>query len=476
MLRRSLSFRLIVILSLIGLIASIAAALWSYQSMRKEGQDFIDEELSQIAAIVINYDMLIPRRWEGPRNLHERMFAKFRRNSALPEGNVQLMPSLTDFANKRFDIVIAPLIGQARDNVFIPMGIEDGFYTVLVSNERVRAFVATKATGQRFVVARPMSAISEITQRAFTNSLLQLALLAVLYIPCVIAGIHVLFKSISKVAVDLEGRTDDDLSPVAEDAKTPSELDSFICALNRMFGKIEESMASKRRFIADAAHEMRTPLTSLMLQAENLSHEDLSPKAQEKLKLLQQSIRRQKDLMNGLLNLARLQEKSPIAGKDVIVIKDLFISLIEELGILSEEKGQDLGVEGECEDCFEGDAKSVKAILTNLCSNAIKYAGEGGRIDLMAKKIIINESPCLVLTVRDDGPGIAEDDLKNVFEPFYRVGGDRQKKEGSGLGLCIAKVQAEQLGGRLELANRTDQRGLEAKLILPYVKPLLQGA
>lgn len=471
MLRRSLSFRLIVILSLIGLIASAVAALWSYQSMRKEGQDFIDEELSQIAAIVINYDMLIPRRWEGPRHLHERMFAKFRRNLDLPEGNVQLLPSLTDFANKRFDIVIAPLIGQARDNVFIPMGIEDGFYTVLVSNERVRAFVATKATGQRFVVARPMNAIAEITQRAFTNSLLQLAVLVVLYIPCVIAGIHVLFKAISKVAVDLEGRTDDDLSPVAADAKTPSELDSFISALNRMFGKIEESMASKRRFIADAAHEMRTPLTSLILQAENLSREDLSPKAQEKLKLLQQSIRRERDLMNGLLNLARLQEKGPVTGRDAIVIKDLFISLIEELGILSEEKGQDLGVEGECEGSFLSDAKSVKAILTNLCSNAIKYAGEGGRIDLMAATTVQNDRTYLILTVRDDGPGIAEDELKNVFEPFYRVGGDRQSKEGSGLGLCIAKVQAEQLGGRLELSNRTDQSGLEARLILPLVKP-----
>ena len=139
-LRRSLGFRLTLLLMILGLVGAIAASTWSYRSMLREAESFVDEELSQIAAIVINYDMLIPRRWEGPRRMHERVFARLhtRQGDVIiasdPQGlgrGVQSeagIPTLDDLTVKSFDIVIAPLIGRPGDNLYLPITVKDGFY------------------------------------------------------------------------------------------------------------------------------------------------------------------------------------------------------------------------------------------------------------------------------------------------------------------------------------------------------------
>lgn len=491
---RSLQFRLMVIFVVVGMILTAIMSVMSYNRMVRSAQQFVDEELSQISSVAINYNMIIPRRWEAPRRNHERVLRLRQRNGSIvleystvptPEGRPgmgpgrgmgrghqaqeSLTPSIVDLYKFKYDIIIAPLYGRPGDALYIPPGVPDGFYTVMVADERVRAFVATNTLGQRFVVARPLESIEGITHQALLSSIWQFLGVNLIIIPILILSVRLMFVTLNRIAKSLYKRRDDDLSPVISDEHmgfVPSELDSFILALNRLFVKIDEGIQSKRRFIADAAHEMRTPLTALSLQAESLAREDLPESARIKVEKLHRAISRECDLMTALLTLAREQNKVEMT-LETIDIFDLFIKLIEDQGLLADEKDIDLGVEGKANYQLVTDRMRLMRVMSNLVSNAIKYTPRGGRINLMAEPLSDGR---LRLTVQDDGPGIPEEQIGHILEPFYRVHGDRSEIQGTGLGLAIVKASCDSIKADLKFAN-VAPHGLSVTVDLPNLDP-----
>lgn len=491
---RSLQFRLMVIFVVVGMILTAIMSVLSYNRMVRSAQQFVDEELSQISSVAINYNMIIPRRWEAPRRNHERVLRLRQRNGSIvleystvptPEGRPgmgpgrgmgrghqaqeSLTPSIVDLYKFKYDIIIAPLYGRPGDALYIPPGVPDGFYTVMVADERVRAFVATNTLGQRFVVARPLESIEGITHQALLSSIWQFLGVNLIIIPILILSVRLMFVTLNRIAKSLYKRRDDDLSPVISDEHmgfVPSELDSFILALNRLFVKIDEGIQSKRRFIADAAHEMRTPLTALSLQAESLAREDLPESARIKVEKLHRAISRERDLMTALLTLAREQNKVEMT-LETIDIFDLFIKLIEDQGLLADEKDIDLGVEGKANYQLVTDRMRLMRVMSNLVSNAIKYTPCGGRINLMAEPLSDGR---LRLTVQDDGPGIPEEQIGHILEPFYRVHGDRSEIQGTGLGLAIVKASCDSIKADLKFAN-VAPHGLSVTVDLPNLDP-----
>lgn len=491
---RSLQFRLMVIFVVVGMILAAIMSVMSYNRMVRSAQQFVDEELSQISSVAINYNMIIPRRWEAPRRNHERVLRLRQRNGSIvleystvptPEGRPgmgpgrgmgrgqqaqeSLTPSIVDLYKFKYDIIIAPLYGRPGDALYIPPGVPDGFYTVIVADERVRAFVATNTLGQRFVVARPLESIEGITHQALLSSIWQFLGVNLIIIPILILSVRLMFVTLNRIAKSLYKRRDDDLSPVISDEHmgfVPSELDSFILALNRLFVKIDEGIQSKRRFIADAAHEMRTPLTALSLQAESLAREDLPESARIKVEKLHRAISRERDLMTALLTLAREQNKVEMT-LETIDIFDLFIKLIEDQGLLADEKDIDLGVEGKANYQLVTDRMRLMRVMSNLVSNAIKYTPRGGRINLMAEPLSDGR---LRLTVQDDGPGIPEEQIGHILEPFYRVHGDRSEIQGTGLGLAIVKASCDSIKADLKFAN-VAPHGLSVTVDLPNLDP-----
>ena len=491
---RSLQFRLMVIFVVVGMILTAIMSVMSYNRMVRSAQQFVDEELSQISSVAINYNMIIPRRWEAPRRNHERVLRLRQRNGSIvleystvptPErrpgmgpgrgmgrghqAQESLTPSIVDLYKFKYDIIIAPLYGRPGDALYIPPGVPDGFYTVMVADERVRAFVATNTLGQRFVVARPLESIEGITHQALLSSIWQFLGVNLIIIPILILSVRLMFVTLNRIAKSLYKRRDDDLSPVISDEHmgfVPSELDSFILALNRLFVKIDEGIQSKRRFIADAAHEMRTPLTALSLQAESLAREDLPESARIKVEKLHRAISRERDLMTALLTLAREQNKVEMT-LETIDIFDLFIKLIEDQGLLADEKDIDLGVEGKANYQLVTDRMRLMRVMSNLVSNAIKYTPRGGRINLMAEPLSDGR---LRLTVQDDGPGIPEEQIGHILEPFYRVHGDRSEIQGTGLGLAIVKASCDSIKADLKFAN-VAPHGLSVTVDLPNLDP-----
>ena len=499
---RSLQFRITVIFAIVGLITTACMGVMSYMRVYDTTQEFVDEELSQIASVAINYRMIIPRRWEAPRRNHERVLRmmsngrqitieystsgrpyireQYYKDGAAADGkNVrprndgmgargqddEFLPSISDLHRFKYDIIIAPLFGRPGDALYIPSGANDGFYTLLVADQRVRAFISTNSSGQRFVVARPLSSIDTITKQALMNSIYQFLGINLVFIPLLIISVKMMFITLNKIARLLYRRSEDDLSPIIPDNHkgfVPSELDGFILALNKLFSKVDEGIQSKRRFIADAAHEMRTPLTALSLQAESLEKEDLSPSARAKVERLKEGISRERELMTALLTLAREQNKNTLVHETIDVF-ELYLKLIDEQEVLADRKFIDLGVEGDAHYKIVTDRMRLTRIMSNLLSNAIKYTPEGGRIDMMAKSLSDGR---LELIVQDDGPGIPPEQMEHILEPFYRVHGDRSEQVGTGLGLAIVKASADSINAKLSFKNATPH-GLIASVILP---------
>ena len=499
---RSLQFRITVIFAIVGLITTACMGVMSYMRVYDTTQEFVDEELSQIASVAINYRMIIPRRWEAPRRNHERVLRmmsngrqitieystsgrpyireQYYKDGAAADGkNVrsrndgmgargqddEFLPSISDLHRFKYDIIIAPLFGRPGDALYIPSGANDGFYTLLVADQRVRAFISTNSSGQRFVVARPLSSIDTITKQALMNSIYQFLGINLVFIPLLIISVKMMFITLNKIARLLYRRSEDDLSPIIPDNHkgfVPSELDGFILALNKLFSKVDEGIQSKRRFIADAAHEMRTPLTALSLQAESLEKEDLSPSARAKVERLKEGISRERELMTALLTLAREQNKNTLVHETIDVF-ELYLKLIDEQEVLADRKFIDLGVEGDAHYKIVTDRMRLTRIMSNLLSNAIKYTPEGGRIDMMANCLSDGR---LELIVQDDGPGIPPEQMEHILEPFYRVHGDRSEQVGTGLGLAIVKASADSINAKLSFKNATPH-GLIASVILP---------
>ncbi len=453
---RSLKFRLCLILCVIGIIFTAVVSARSYHKTLNEARVYIDEEISQIADIIVAYNMPLPKRW-SEKSLFNNGYFQGPRHKYMGrmEYIISPSPSLSDLFERHRDIIIAPLFSPPGETFYIPMNIEDGLYSILINDNRVRCFIATNRQGIRFVVARPLSIIDEAVSRAFNASFIEFLILLGIYIPTVLLVVNLMFLAVRRLASEIDSRKENDLRPLYE-TSVPSEFDVFIEALNRLFNKTSESLQNERRFIADAAHEMRTPLTAISLQAESLDEHGLDDNQKQQLKELRKAIKRQRDLTTKLLTYARSQCAQVVEFKD-FNLKELFVEIIEELGALADDKNIDFGIEGNADITVHSDRNLLKTVLVNLCGNALKYTPDEGQVDLYCR----NYPKFFEICVKDNGPGIPEDKIKMVFEPFYRVGGDTAKISGTGLGLAIVKSSCEELGAQIRLSN-VEEGGLEA--------------
>jgi len=210
-------------------------------------------------------------------------------------------------------------------------------------------------------------------------------------------------------------------------------------------------ISHQRRFIADAAHELRTPLAALSLQAQNLAQADSPRQMQERLVPLQAGLERTRRMTVQLLDLARLQLSKPSLVE--INVQALAREWIAEFLPLAEAKGIDLGLENAGLERMRSDPNALSLIFRNALDNAIKYTPAGGSVTLHLKK----EGTGARIEVVDSGPGIPPSQIGQAFDPFRRLSATG---EGSGLGLAIAHEAAIQLGGSVSLSNRTDTHGL----------------
>jgi two-component system sensor histidine kinase QseC len=269
-------------------------------------------------------------------------------------------------------------------------------------------------------------------------------------------------KPLADMAATLRARHSGSLEPL-QLKPLPSELEPMQAALNRMLAQIQEVLGRERRFIADAAHEMRTPLAVLRVHAQNLLEAGTEEERRESLEFLISGVDRTSRLVNQLLTMARLEPKAASARLRTIdltqAIRDSLIQLTPWL--LS--KRLELAFDVSDRLCnVTTDPGAIDIALNNLITNAANFSPEHGVITVQ----LTHADGFYHLSVEDQGPGIDEADRARLFERFY----SRGNPQGAGLGLTIVNTIATRLGGRITLVNRPEG-GLRAVLSIPEHTP-----
>ncbi|WP_370679085.1 ATP-binding protein [Comamonas sp. GB3 AK4-5] len=351
----------------------------------------------------------------------------------------------------------------------LPAGLADGLQTLNVGGQPYRLLLSTSASGERLAVAQPLAFRDEIARDSALRTVMPLLLLVPVLLLIVAALVRRMFRPMAALAQEIEQRAEHELRPVAEQ-QLPAEVQPFAAAINRLLAKVEQSMQAQRRFVADAAHALRSPLTALSLQAERLAEAEMSAQAQERLAVLRLGIERGRQLLNQLLNLARAQSPAERAPAPLSA-QGLYRQVLETLMPLAEARQIDLGVEGEQDAQLWACELDLFTLLSNLVDNAIRYTPPGGRVDLS----VHTHQNQATLRIQDNGPGIPLAERDKVLQPFYRLLGNDQT--GSGLGLSIVQTIAQRMGAdmQLDFSDPERQSGLRVEICLPLYQPTHQG-
>jgi len=442
MIKQSLQFKLSVWLALVISGVALAAGVFSFGAAFEEANELQDDQLRQIA-------ILADRHYLHPSPKDETAIAA----DADPESRVilQVLPAAGTGASKPNDTTLD-----------LPANLPNGIQTVTVNDQTWRLLVRPLGTGARIVAGQQTSVRNEIAGNSALRTVLPFFLLIPILLILVSALIRQMFKPVKQLALDLDQRGQEDLREVS-DAHVPSEIRPFVVAINRLLSRVAQSMALQRRFVADAAHELRSPMTALSLQSERLGAADMSAQARERLGALQSGLQRSRQLLDQLLALARAQESDK--GQVVKVsVRQVCHQVLEDLMPLAQVRNIDLGIVGEADATVLAQEMDLKILVKNLVDNAIRYTPHGGRIDLH----ITDFKGKTILQVEDSGPGIAEDERGRVFDPFYRILGNDEG--GSGLGLSIVKTITDRLGAvvALDHVNQQTKSGLNVTVEFPF--------
>jgi two-component system sensor histidine kinase TctE len=268
-------------------------------------------------------------------------------------------------------------------------------------------------------------------------------------------------RPLSRLRERMAHRRPGDLSPI-DSRGAPEELQPMVQSFNDLIGRLEDNLHAQQRFIADAAHQMKTPLTGLRMQAELAKTEGDPAQLKRSVEQIALGAERTGHLINQLLTLARAESSHEKLHRfEIVDLEALARGVTQEWVVRARAKRIDLGFEGsDWPLAIDGVPLLLRELVGNLLDNAIKYTAAGGRVTV---RLVAGEYA--ILEVEDNGIGIAEEDRERVFERFYRVIGTNA--DGSGLGLPICREIAEQHGGHIALFAGIDGIGTRVVVSFP---------
>lgn len=279
---------------------------------------------------------------------------------------------------------------------------------------------------------------------------LSLVLSQLLFIPLLVIVILVVvnraLKPIKDLSDTIQQRDSDDLTPLNM-PKTPTELMPFVQAFNGFMSKVSTMVETLKQFTADAAHELRTPITALKLQHALITKADSDADRNDAINSLEQGIARSERIVTQLLTLARMSTPDSRQSAEPISLVPIIKTVIESLLPLAQAKGIELSLNSSVNYTVVGVTEQIHLMIHNILENAIRYTPENGKVDIA----ISSSDAYIILEIKDSGPGIPSEDLTRVFERFYRSAS--KDTNGSGLGLAIVKNIATLHDARIELAN-----------------------
>ncbi|BAN22256.1 ATP-binding protein [Caballeronia insecticola] len=337
---------------------------------------------------------------------------------------------------------------------------ELGFSTEMTPRGEWRVYSAI--VGDNVVqLAQPLSIRNRVAAGVAWRTLWPLVLLLPLLGLAIWVIVGLGLAPLQRVTRALDTRHPEALDPLS-DQRLPQEVQPVVRALNALLSRLSAALDTQKAFVADAAHELRTPLAAVQIQAQLVARAQDDASRREALADLHEGVARATRLAEQLLALARSEPD----GKGVTTTVDLRALLetcVRGYVLVAQERGVDLGIEASEPASVTGDPDALRVMFNNLIDNATKYTPKGGRVDVVLT--IQNGRP--TVEIADNGPGIPQEEREKVFDRFYRVGEGagraRTDIAGSGLGLAIVRRVADQHAATVSL-TQSQAGGLSASI------------
>ncbi|MGO4386372.1 ATP-binding protein [Microvirga sp. 2YAF29] len=428
-LRRQLTIWFTILLISFGLMGGVGA----YIVAQQDPDNFLDDQMRGIALDVVGSvddlaqmpappldatDMIVVQAWDGEGQLLK----------SFPPGFDLPRQQRTGFAN------FATPEGRWRSYTWV---LDDG--TVQVSQQaQVRRELAVKAALPALVTTFLLIPISWLLVRWVVGRILS----------PVDHFTHQLLERRPDSTVQLS-------SP-----NLPGEIAPLVGAMNEALSRVRAMLAVQRQFVSNAAHQLRTPLTSLRIQLRNLRQVSNRAEVDDILKDMELGIHRMSELTSQLLTLARAESMRSSEVSQPVPVNEVLLEAIAGVMTLAQGRGITLSSVDMAPVPVRGEKHDLVMLFSNLLDNAIRYTPRGGHIDLSFQV----DAKHVTVEIADTGPGIPEDLLTRVFDPFVR---GSSEQDGTGLGLSIVKALAIRIGAQVSLANRRGRTGLVARVTLP---------
>lgn len=437
---KSLKTRIIVTLTLLWMIGGLVDVGASYFVTRKHISELLDSHL-QGAAVWLSAGKVGAMGSHGP-----------------PQHSVD------GFIGQIWERGLSGPTDNTDPEVLFDRDAPAGFSEENISGQIYRIYTLRRNADELvYQVGQPISYRDDTaTSTAVENLLPTLVRIPLIWlaIPLVV---NLAFASLSRASQQAEVVGMGNLEPL-DVSNVPSEVRPFADSINRMIARLHVGISAEKRFIADAAHELRTPITALQLRLDNLTNAPDDASRAEREHELRDAIGRSAAMIHQLLELARADAQVDPAAAESMDMRQLVQRLVADLLPIADNRSIDLGVrrfEASHVRAREGD---MRMAVRNLVENALRYTPEGGHVDID----LFEEGGHVTVRVTDSGPGIPEASMERVFDRFFRLQADHV--EGTGLGLSIVQSVVAKYHGTITLKNRTDgTAGLVATIVLPSI-------
>ena len=319
-------------------------------------------------------------------------------------------------------------------------------------------------------LAQPMSVRDQLAAQMAWRTILPLLIVLPLLALIVWLVVGRGLLPLQRFARALDARKPEALEPLPE-MQLPDEIRPLSTALNGLLGRLGQALDAQKAFVADAAHELRTPLAALRIQLQLLERAREPVDRDEALTDLKMGVDRATRLVEQLLALARSEPGSDSGAvpRETIDLTAVLFESVAAHAPIAQGKRVDLGVGDHVQVDVPGDAASLRVMLNNVLDNAVKYTPEGGRIDVCVRRVDDGPVPFARVVVVDSGPGIPEAERERVFDRFYRGAPTAGiHPPGSGLGLAIVRRIAQRHGAQVML-DEGATGGLRVTIDFPLV-------
>ncbi len=406
--------------------------LIAYQLARSEAAEFLDGQLRQVAL----------NAGRGLLDLNAPSAA-----DQDPEDSI----AVTIWKNNTLVHSDLPMSQIARSS-------RPGYADLIIAERRWRSYT-TKNDVWMVQVAQRETVRQEIAQTAAIGAAAPILIVIPLSWLVVGFAMNQLFGRLDAVAQDLAQRSAGAAAAVPLDS-VPTEVVPLVEGINSLIVRLRAAIDGQKRFLSDAAHELRTPLAALQIQVDTLAAEPPERFDQGRTSIAK-GVARTTALVNQLLQLARLDE-STAPHLEAVKLGPLLLECVSEYVVLAESKGVDLGASIDEPVTVNGSLLEMRSLFTNLIDNAVRYTPTGGRVDIR----LYRRDSKSVDDVLDTGSGLKPGAKAHIFDRFYRAA--PAGVDGTGLGLAIARRIAERHSLGLTVENRTDDyQGVLARVTLP---------